>query len=976
VGLASAQRSDPALEDALPGLVSGERENEPCPDDAITGQAPGECGTTQWYFYSDFEFGSGTLWHRTRGENFPRSGLLDPNDPNQWIGTITWYGVYVDAQASGCTKPHHNFRIRFYEDNNGTLDPNNWLYEEHVTAVGTHWGFISFCLICPMLDHWRFDAVLTVPRQMAKGWFSIQGEGTPGCFFLWEGSPEGDNRFAAWWETNIPGTLTYPTTFCDLNYCFGAKKIGACCDDRTGTCQEEFPEDACIALGGRFHRDQPCSSFGNDPNDPNDHACGLAPGACCHEDGTCAITIYSDCHGGENPCYPCIGDLDCDCDRDVDDLNCMFGGCDPWLCFDNWDCNGDGVINFDDLDCLLAILSDPNNWGPCGSCRGDCDCSGGVGFDDINPFVLALSDPVGYHAAYPNCDIRNADCNGDGVANFDDINPFVDRLGTVCQQARSRSNLWLGPFSTCAECCKVDSTDPNMHVTHHEIEPCGQSLNNGCNQLLDPNDPNSPPDPNAWEHLGVLDPNHPPVVCGTLWAENGYRDTDWYDFTLPVNGTLAWTWESDLPTLATPVWGGPDLATPTCVNQFGYWGLPRAYMCHPSSGSPTDVFPAGRVFWWVVLPDNGDPVNAGYPCVGNWNQYCLGITYTPLVCEPCLGTDRQESEPGCGPGYVDTFNSGCDSPDGLFHVQAQLDPNYWYCGESGIWADPNGNAQIDYDWWKVMLSGTVKKRLRFDLRSAFNMQWELYAVPGGNCANMVRLDYYEFGACDNSVSIYTTCLEPNGTAYYMRVVPTGAVDCNQYNTYRFEYVVVTEAPACTTCSVTCATNVDNPCQTDPSGPDTNLGCNAAHPSDPNEYMTFTIGNNTYGPKYCGRLSTFTAADGSAAADVDWFRYTQLASRTKLLIRGKAMFRMSINIANGCNDPDNVSHGWDRPCKGATTAATQTWLLLTPGTTYTGVVIYGNGGGDGTGEQPLKQFYFGLPCSDNRNTYELELQAQP
>jgi aryl-phospho-beta-D-glucosidase BglC (GH1 family) len=109
-------------------------------------------------------------------------------------------------------------------------------------------------------------------------------------------------------------------------------------------------------------------------------------------------------------------------------------------------------------------------------------------------------------------------------------------------------------------------------------------------------------------------------------------------------------------------------------------------------------------------------------------------------------------------------------------------------------------------------------------------------------------------------------------------------------------------------------------------------------------------------------------------DLDWCRCTQPVSRTKLVIRGKTMFCMSTNIAAPCSHW-GTTHGWDRPCNGTTTAATQTWTGLTAGTTYTGVVIYGNGGGDGTGEQELRQFFFGLPCSDNRNNYELELQCQ-
>jgi hypothetical protein len=673
--------------------------------------------------------------------------------------------------------------------------------------------------------------------------------------------------------------------------------------------------------------------------------------------------------------------MNCDCVINAADLACNWFVCDPQLCFLNWDCNGDGVLDFADLDCLQPILTDPNHYGPCGRCRGDANCDGVRDFDDINPFVAVLSGAV-------PCSFQSLDVNGDGVINFDDIGPFVSNLGQPC--TTPIGSLWLGPFSTCAQCCKVDCNDPNYSVTHAEVELCGQDLNGGCDSHVDPNDPNSPVDPNAWEDLGVLSASYPTGICGTLWADNGHRDTDWYQFRFPIASTLTWELESDLPVLSTPVFGEGSLSPPTSAANcgpgaplWGYWSTPRSFgppLCAPAGNSPTDLFPGcSAPYWWVVLPDDGQSLYNGYPCSLGFNNYRLTITIMPVLCSPCLQTDRSENEPACGPGYVDTFNSGCDNTDGTFHSQPQIDPNFYYCGKSGVWTDPNGNGRADYDWWKIVLTGTVKKRLRFDINSAFDTQWELYSVPGDNCANKVRLDYYECGACASNVSVFTPCLDPNNAVYYVRFVPNtcGDVGCDDssMNRYRFQYSIVTEAPACTSCTVACTTNIDDPCQTDPNSPDTNAGCTAADPNNPAHYMTFSAGNNTFGPVYCGRLSTFSGSDGNPAADLDWFRYTQLPGRTKLVVRGKAMFRMSINIGSSCTDPNSVTHGWDRPCKGTTTPATQIWTGLTPGVTYTGVVFYGNGGGDGTGEQPLKQFVLGLPCTDNRNTYQVELQCQ-
>jgi hypothetical protein len=887
-------------DDALPGFVLGTREDEPCPVGSITGQIPSACGTTIWYFYSDLEFTSGTLSRRVRCEDFPKTGLLDPNDPNQAIGVITWYGVNVDPNANGCDKGQpgtYLFRIRFYSDNAGAPNPN-FVYEEVVAPEMTDTGETVLLATIPAI-RWKYTVYLSTPQHMAHGWFSICGQGSAGCYSLWEGSGTdgGDNKIYQWWE--VGGTIPGPAVVdkCDLDYCFEAARTGACCHGATGNCEDNFPERYCHAAFDRFYPDTTCDQL--QPPCSN-----VMTGACCCPDGVCFILTYIECLN--SPCVPpppCPGDANCD-----------------------------GVRDFDDINFLVAVL-----WG-----------------------------------AVP-CRFENLDANSNGIIDFDDINPFVGLLGVPCPTART-GGLWLGPGTTCDQCpCFIDCNSP----THPEQEPCGADTNGGCNSATDPNDPNTV-NPAAWEDLGVLDPNHPTVVCGTVWADNGTRDTDWYTFSLATRGTLSWVTETEsVPLLSTPVFGDGDLGAPTIpVNcngpLWGYWNVPPAWPCFPSHMAPTDVFPAGPTYWWVVFPDSGHAIFYGYPCTASESEYRITITATTVVCNPCQGTDIAEGEPACGPSYVDTFNAGCDAGGG-FPVQAAINPATWYCGQSGAWTDPNGNPQVDYDWWKIVLTGTIRKRLQIQMRSAFNMRWELYTVPSGNCANKARLDYYEFDACDANVSIYTSCLTPNNSAYYIRIVPTDDVSCSQHNTYRFQYSVVNEAPACTACSVVCTTSPDDACQSGPNDPETNAGCNGEMP--PGGFMEFTPGDNTYGPKYCGRLSTFTGSDGTPRADLDWFRYTQPAGRTKLVIRAKAMFRVSINIGNGCGDPNSVSHGWDRPCKGTTTAATQTWLILTPGTTYTGVVIYSNGGGDGTGEQPMKQFFFGLPCSDSRNTYELELQAQ-
>ncbi len=56
------------------------------------------------------------------------------------------------------------------------------------------------------------------------------------------------------------------------------------------------------------------------------------------------------------------------------------------------------------------------------ACLGDCNCDGVIDFNDINSLVAALSDPAGV------CFFPNLDMTFDGVIDFDDISPFVEIL--------------------------------------------------------------------------------------------------------------------------------------------------------------------------------------------------------------------------------------------------------------------------------------------------------------------------------------------------------------------------------------------------------------------------------------------------------------------------------------------------------------------------------------------------------------------
>jgi hypothetical protein len=401
------------------------RSGEDCPTGALCGQDAGACGSTQWYFYSDMLFCNPppTTCQRVRCENFPPPGVTI----SQPIGVITWRGVYIDDGSNFCTKPEHLFRIQFYEDEDGApKNPGSPYYSEYLIATGQDLGIlVSFCEACTPTPLLEFTAVLTIPVNLTAGWFSITGYGTPGCYHLWEGSDEGDNKFYGWWEEGgtVPGPAV--TTFCDLNYCFLPVVYGACCVDcagYAGWCVDNVTEQYCSAMGGRFAAGTACAQLSP--------PCGHALGACCHDDGTCELVT----------CCQCA----VDCGSGGGDLNC------------------DGTIDFGDINPFVLYLSNFAAWQVaypgCNPIQGDINCDGTWGqgsFTDINPFVqLMVLCGGGCPWPGPGC------------------------LGVP----RAQGIYWAGPNTSCpTDCCTV--VVPPGALRENELDDCfaPDTFNGGCN---------------------------------------------------------------------------------------------------------------------------------------------------------------------------------------------------------------------------------------------------------------------------------------------------------------------------------------------------------------------------------------------------------------------------------------------------------------------------------------------------------------
>ncbi len=343
-----------------------------CPSDGTTvyGQTP---GLENWTLaFTDYDAGS---WPQgVRYDNF--CGV-----EGRIVGVRFW-GLRFHFQYTPpyggpgyweqCSEDPMDVDIELYEDVGGL--PGDEVFGYSLTIPGALVGNVGYS----QYDVYEYSAALDVPLSLRNGWVSIVGGGAPDCWFAWMSSAEGDARSLS--LTNGPGDPWVEWGF-DLAFCLTTDNIpiyGACCDDCAG-CRENVAFSECT---GRF------SELGCAALDP---PCGAPLGACCHADGTCQVTTCSACD----------------------------------------------------------VLPPP--------CLGDLNCDGQVDLGDINPFVLYLTSMTAWEAAYAGCNPENGDINADGTygqASFGDINPFVALLSEHSPPipCPGPSATWLGPGSACLEC--------------------------------------------------------------------------------------------------------------------------------------------------------------------------------------------------------------------------------------------------------------------------------------------------------------------------------------------------------------------------------------------------------------------------------------------------------------------------------------------------------------------------------------------
>jgi hypothetical protein len=219
------------------------------------------------------------------------------------------------------------------------------------------------------------------------------------------------------------------------------------------------------------------------------------------------------------------------------------------------------------------------------------------------------------------------------------------------------SDLETQTFSISCPCTYTSQGNPA------ESESCGADLNGGCN-----NDPN----PETYE----------PIACGasisgTLWADGGNRDTDWFELVVTETTDIEIDYSGGMPINA--------ILIDNCTD-FTVFGQATSTAC--GSGSITYTAAPGT-YVLAIVPTAFE----AYPCgSGSANQYDITVTYCNApsndnVCNPIglnagmngpfsnVNATAQSGEPVPGPG---TGGNTCQAQDGWCSLDLNVDNSIWF----------------------------------------------------------------------------------------------------------------------------------------------------------------------------------------------------------------------------------------------------------------------------------------------------------
>ncbi len=319
-------------------------------------------------------------------------------------------------------------------------------------------------------------------------------------------------------------------------------------------------------------------------------------GACCVDLDCVATNTYAECLNLGGTWYE---GFNCDsftCPEPITNDNCV-------------DATAVGLVENMAFDTTDATFDGP----------GECQTSGNIWYcftaENTTDLVISLcgSEYDTKLAVYDGCSCDPIGemivCNDDSCGLQSEV-----QIGVVADQSYLievggySSYVGLGVLTIYeVEPCIVDCPDG----ASTESEACGDDSNGGCNM-----------DVPAFEPIACDE-----VLCGTIWADGGTRDTDWFEIVTDTPMILTWEATAEFPVVV----GLVEMNTPGSGDCADSTGSLNPY----ATGSPcqepavnivTDCLPAGTHWVFVSHQDYYD-----YPC-GDDNDYVVTLT-----CEGCGG---------------------------------------------------------------------------------------------------------------------------------------------------------------------------------------------------------------------------------------------------------------------------------------------------------------------------------------------------
>jgi len=301
-------------------------------------------------------------------------------------------------------------------------------------------------------------------------------------------------------------------------------------------------------------------------------------------------------------------------------------------------------------------------------------CSGGFGEDDVwysfvatgTSAVVQVTPSASFDAVIEVFDA----CGGTSVACID--NSFAQ--GGIESQEVTGLNIgqtyFIGvydygftpPATTTFEICVFDPPAPCVvcpsATALQENEVCGTDANGGCNMAVP-----------TYEPIACGD-----TVCGTSFADNNLRDTDWYEFTIASPSNVVFTVNSGFPRLVGFVDASLGCGAPVFL-VFSQGTLE----CDTTSAGAN--LPAGT-YWAFVAPNAFN----GYPCGGSKSNYTAILTCGAAVPPPANDSCQNAEVVNCGDVVTGST------------LYATTDANATFCGTTpeapGVWYMFAGDGSV------------------------------------------------------------------------------------------------------------------------------------------------------------------------------------------------------------------------------------------------------------------------------------------